>query len=148
MVKEGRLESGSSGAFCFATSYKNELLVDGKKICGSAQVRARGMFLQHGSLLMEFDPVAVCAVITTKNAATEVEKSEASVTSIRKSAGDNIGIDALCRNIAAGFEEVLNIRLIEGRLSPEEERLRDILLENKYSRDQWNMKGRGTKSGH
>jgi len=149
MVKEGRPGSGgSAGAFCFAASCKNELLADGKKICGSAQVRARGMFLQHGSLLIDFDPVAVCAAITTKNTAMEVEKLKASVTSIRKSAGDNIGIDTLCRNIAAGFEEVLNIRLIKGRLSPEEETFRDSLLKSKYLSDQWNMKGRGTKNEH
>jgi len=148
MVKEGRPGSGSAGAFCFAAAYKNELLANGKKICGSAQVRAKGMFLQHGSLLMDFDPVAVCAAITTKNAAMEVEKIKASVTSIRENAGDDIGIDTLCRNIAAGFEEVLNIRLIEGGVSPEEETIRDSLLESKYLSDRWNMKGRGTKSGH
>jgi len=147
MAEEGRAGSGSAEAFCFAASYRNELLADGKKICGSAQVRAKGMFLQHGSLLMDFDPVAVCAAIITKDTEAEVKALESSVTSIRKSVGDNVGIDTLCRNIAAGFEEVLNIRLIEGELSPEEETLRDSLLENKYRNARWNM-GRGAKSGH
>ncbi|MCK4534740.1 MAG: lipoate--protein ligase family protein [Syntrophobacterales bacterium] len=147
MVEEGRTGSGSAEPFCFAALYRNELLADGKKICGSAQVRAKGMFLQQGSLLMDFDPVAVCAAIITKDAEAEAKALEASVTSIRKSVGDNIGIDTLCRNITAGFEEVLNIHLIEGRLSPEEETLRDSLLENKYRNARWNM-GRGAKSGH
>ena len=147
MVEEGRGGGGSAAPFCFAASYRNELLADGKKICGSAQVRAKGMFLQHGSLLMDFDPVAVCTAIITKNAEAEAKALEASVTSIRKSVGDNVGIDTLCRNIATGFEEVLNIRLIEGRLSPEEEMLRDSLLENKYLNARWNM-GRGANSGH
>ena len=148
MVTEGRTGRESAGAFCFAAAYKNELLADGKKICGSAQVRAKGMFLQHGSLLMDFDPVAVCAAITTNNAAMEVKKLEASVTSIRQIAGDSIGIDTLCSNIAAGFEEVLSIHLIEGKLSLEEETLRDNLIESKYSSDEWNMKGREAKSEH
>ncbi|MBW2650779.1 MAG: lipoate--protein ligase family protein [Deltaproteobacteria bacterium] len=155
MVEEGRVGDGSSEAFCFAATYKNELLADGRKICGSAQVRARGVFLQHGSLLMDFDPLAVCAAIITKNAAIEIEnaaieieKLKASVSSVRKSIRDNIGIDILCRNIAAGFEEILNVRLTEGKLSPEEETLRDSLLESKYSSDRWNMKGRGIKSEH
>ncbi|MBN2539250.1 MAG: lipoate--protein ligase family protein, partial [Deltaproteobacteria bacterium] len=147
MVEEGRVGNGSSGAFCFAASYKNELLADGRKICGSAQVRARGVFLQHGSLLLDFDPAAVCAAITTKDIAMEVEKLNASVSSIRKSIGDTIGMDTLCRNIASGFEEILKIRLIEGNLSPEEETLRDSLLESKYTNDRWNT-GRGAKSGH
>ena len=103
--------------------------------------------LNKKTLLIDFDPVAVCAAIITKDAEAEAKALEASVTSIRKSVGDNVGIDTLCRNIAAGFEEVLNIRLIEGRLSPEEETLKDSLLENKYRNAQWNM-GRGAKSGH
>ena len=151
MVEEGRAANGSSEAFCFAASYKNELLADGRKICGSAQVRARGVFLQQGSLLLDFDPVAVCAAIITKDTAmemdVEVEKLNASVSSIRKSIGDTIEMDTLCRNIASGFEEILKIRLIEGRLSPEEETLRDSLLESKYMSDRWNT-GRGAKSGH
>ncbi|MCD6486332.1 MAG: lipoate--protein ligase family protein [Syntrophobacterales bacterium] len=145
MVEKGRIERGPAGAFCFATSYRNELLVDGKKVCGSAQVRARDMFLQHGSLLIDFDPAAVCAAIMTKGM--KAGTLEASVTSIRKSVGDNVGIGTLCRNIAAGFEEVLNIHLIEGSLSPEEETLRNGLLENKYRNVRWNM-GRGAKSGY
>jgi len=145
MVEEGRIGVEHSGAFCFASSYKNEILADGRKICGNAQVRARGVFLQHGSVLMDFDPPAVCAaILKTKDAGRKAKALEASVTSIREIAGEGVGIDVLCRNIAAGFEEVLQIRLVEGTLSPEEETLKNRLLEYKYVRDQWNRKGRKT----
>lgn len=146
MEEKGRHGDGSSKAFCFAASYKNELLADGKKICGSAQVRAKGVFLQHGSLLIDFDPLAVCAAIITKNTAIGAESLKKSVSSIRSSLGDNIDMEHLCGNIAAGFEEVLNIRLVEGELSPEEESIRDTLLQNKYLNPRWNT-GRGAKSG-
>ncbi len=38
---------------CFATTLGADLKVGGSKICGSAQVRRSGWFLQHGSIPME-----------------------------------------------------------------------------------------------
>jgi len=148
IVEDGRGGSGSTGGFCFATSYKNELLVEGKKICGSAQVRARGVFLQHGSVLIDLDPLAVCAAIGKAGDAARVREIEAAVTSVREVVEGDINIGTLSRDIAAGFEEVLDIRLVEEGLSPEEEALKDRLLEDKYMRDEWNMKGRRAGRGY
>jgi len=52
-------------AFCFSSPSRYELLVDGKKICGSAQVRTHGFFLQHGSILIDFDPAKICAFMNS-----------------------------------------------------------------------------------
>ena len=41
---------------CFGNKYRTEIMVNGKKIIGSAQRRLRRAFLQHGSLLIHFDP--------------------------------------------------------------------------------------------
>jgi lipoate-protein ligase A len=38
---------------CFASSVGGEILVQGRKLVGSAQVRQRDAFLQHGSILLE-----------------------------------------------------------------------------------------------
>jgi len=38
---------------CFATPVGGEVLVDGKKVVGSAQVRHGSAFLQHGSILLD-----------------------------------------------------------------------------------------------
>ena len=64
MKTEGRtLAEGETNAVCFAHPSRYELLVDGRKICGSAQMRSQGVFLQHGSLLMTFDPGRISAVL-------------------------------------------------------------------------------------
>ena len=64
MVSEGRSAAGTPlEAYCFAAPSKYELLVGGRKICGSAQVRAGGAFLQHGSLLIDIDPARAAAVM-------------------------------------------------------------------------------------
>ena len=40
---------------CFASPVGGEVLIDGKKVVGSAQLRQGDAFLQHGSLLLEDD---------------------------------------------------------------------------------------------
>jgi lipoate-protein ligase A len=43
------------GAACFAEPSAGELVVDGRKLVGSAQLRERGALLQHGSILIDDD---------------------------------------------------------------------------------------------
>jgi lipoate-protein ligase A len=43
-------------ASCFASSVGGEIVVGGKKLVGSAQVRKRDAFLQHGSILLDIAP--------------------------------------------------------------------------------------------
>ncbi len=40
---------------CFSSTSRQEVVVDGRKLCGSAQFRGRRAFLQHGSLPLLFD---------------------------------------------------------------------------------------------
>lgn len=47
---------------CFAAPAGGELLVHGKKLVGSAQVRRREAFLQHGSILLDGSQDIVAAV--------------------------------------------------------------------------------------
>lgn len=44
---------GPAGAVCMATQQGADLRVGDRKVCGSAQVRRRGVVLQHGSILLE-----------------------------------------------------------------------------------------------
>ncbi len=43
------------GVACFAEPSAGELVVDGRKLVGSAQLRERGALLQHGSILIDDD---------------------------------------------------------------------------------------------
>ncbi len=45
--------AGTATAFCFQDYAEGEVIVDGRKLVGSAQVRERGSILQQGSLLIE-----------------------------------------------------------------------------------------------
>jgi lipoate-protein ligase A len=50
-------------ASCFAKPSRYELLASARKICGSAQARSRGAFLQHGSILIDFDAARTAEVL-------------------------------------------------------------------------------------
>jgi lipoate-protein ligase A len=55
----GRLEAGA----CFARPAGGEVLVGGRKVVGSAQLRQGDAFLQHGSLLLEDDQSLVAQLL-------------------------------------------------------------------------------------
>jgi len=63
------------GAACFAEPSEGELVVDGRKLVGSAQLREHGALLQHGSILIDDDQpriaaLAVGALVPAQPAAT------------------------------------------------------------------------------
>lgn len=53
---------GPADGACFAAPVGGEVLVDGWKVVGSAQVRDGGALLQHGSMLLEDDQALVRAI--------------------------------------------------------------------------------------
>jgi lipoate-protein ligase A len=57
VIASDRPAVGPSGrpAACFAAAVGGEIVVGGKKLVGSAQVRRRDAFLQHGSILLDVE---------------------------------------------------------------------------------------------
>ncbi len=58
-----------AGGACFAAPVGGEVLVQGRKVIGSAQVRRRSAFLQHGSILLRDDQGLLTRVTRTPEAA-------------------------------------------------------------------------------
>jgi lipoate-protein ligase A len=122
---------------CFSVPSGNELLVDGRKICGSAQTRTHGGFLQHGSLLMTFDPVETAALILTSQAPEQSEKLRCSVTAVNEVIPSPVSAETLCSVLQKGFIDELGIDLSEEPLTPAEKALSGQLVK-KYESDAWN----------
>jgi lipoate-protein ligase A len=59
LAPRSSLTPGLSAGPCFASSVGGEVLVAGRKVVGSAQLRQGDAFLQHGSLLLEDDQALV-----------------------------------------------------------------------------------------
>lgn len=144
LVQEGRpVPPGGGDCCCFAVPVQHELCVGERKICGSAQVRVRSAFLQHGSIPMDFDCARSRMIMELHRQGREKRPDTLvrSVTSVNEQLEEGIGIEVLCDHLAGGFEEYMNIGLIPGELQSDEQRLKEELLRTKYSRPHWNMKG-------
>jgi lipoate-protein ligase A len=144
MEGNSRAPDGDSlKASCFSSPSRYELLVKNRKICGSAQVRSRGVFLQHGSILMDFDPFKTCDIMLPRSGDYErqVLRMKQSVTSVSEHTDRAVDVVAVCRALMTGFEKTLGIELVKGKLSPEEEELKAVLMTHKYMNERWNMEG-------
>jgi lipoate-protein ligase A len=101
-----RVDTKAKDAACFSSPSWYELLVNGRKIVGSAQRRVSGAFLQHGSILMDYDPHQEAAVIPG-GCAGDV------VTCIRRELGRAVSLDEVKQAFVRGFQEALGIEFIE-----------------------------------
>jgi len=144
MKEDGRRPpDGTLQSACFSFPSRYELLVGDRKICGSAQMRSQGAFLQHGSLLTAFDPLRTCEVMLPhRRLEKEADRLRNAVTSVGEQAGPALDEEGLRRALREGFERTLGIRFREGMLTPGEQALRDELVEKKYGREEWNREGK------
>jgi lipoate-protein ligase A len=135
----GQMVSSDLRSSCFSAPSDNELLVAGRKICGSAQVRRRGGFLQHGSLLLTFDPERTAALILPVSTLQGADRLRASVTAVNEILPSPINEEAVCAALAKGFIDELGISVKEAPLTQAEGLLSRRLV-HKYADDCWNWK--------
>ena len=142
LAEAGRpLSDADFKSFCFSVPSRNELLVSGRKICGSAQMRVCGGFLQHGSILINFNPAETASFLLPPRNGRELEKLRNSVTAINEEVPSPIDEKDICANLKKGFTDILGIEMTEGKLTPPEEALRNGLI-SKYSADPRNLSGK------
>ena len=100
-----RVDKNAKDAACFSSPSWYEILVQGRKIVGSAQRRVSGAFLQQGSILMDYDP-QLEALVIPGGCAGDV------VTSIKRELGRDVPLDEVKQAFAEGFRETLGIEFI------------------------------------
>ena len=91
---------------CFSSPSWYEIIVGNRKIIGSAQRRVSGAFLQHGSILIDYDPVREAEVIPGGCG------SDA-VTCIRRERGRAVPLEEIKKAIKKGFEAALEIEFVQ-----------------------------------
>ena len=126
-------------SICFSVPSQYEVRIDGKKIVGSAQVRKGEIVLQHGSLLIELEKDKLFSVFNFPSARIKERlKTRFNATSLEEILKKKINFSELSEILPRGFEEEFGVRLIEGKLTEQEEKILKDLLENKYSTYDWN----------
>ncbi|MGZ4030639.1 MAG: lipoate--protein ligase family protein [Tumebacillaceae bacterium] len=130
-------------AACFDSPSWYELVVEGRKVVGSAQVRQEHTILQHGSILLDLDVEKLFSVLQFASERTKDRMMRAfrdKAVSIRDFSDREISFEEASRAFAIGFERGLGVRLEPSELTAEELSMVEELVREKYGTDSWNFK--------
>lgn len=124
---------------CFDAPSWYELVVEGRKIAGSAQTRQKGVILQHGSILQDIDIDDLFDMFKFKNERLKAKMKENFVqkaVAINDISNQHITLNEMENAFEAGFKKGLNIdfkplELTEKQLEAVQE------LEDKYRSEAW-----------
>lgn len=145
--EKAKYASTAGSAACFDSPSWYELVVEGRKIAGSAQTRSRGVILQHGSILLEMDVDQLFSLLRFSNERVK-ERLKQSFHTKAVSIGDicrSMGRETVAYGEAEaafreGIAEGLGVQLEEGELTPYERELAAQLSAEKYGHDEWNLR--------
>jgi lipoate-protein ligase A len=121
------------------------IATQGKKISGSAQFHQGGVILQHGTFLLDTDLKKMFTLLRVPWAKTipnVVCVAREKLTSIKKELGKTVTTEEAYQALIKGFEKVFQRQLREGELATCEQKLAQELRHDKFSNDEWNLKGK------
>lgn len=124
---------------CFDAPSWYELVVEGRKIAGSAQTRQKGVILQHGSILQDIDIDDLFDMFKFKNERLKAKMRENFVqkaVAINDISNQHITLNEMENAFEAGFKKGLNIDFKPLELT--EKQLEEVQeLEDKYRSEAW-----------
>jgi len=118
----------------------NDILVGGKKISGSAQLRRGGVVLHHGTMLVDTDLESMAAVLKPPHGKKDDQSVMNHVTSLREAMGEAPDTQVLKGALAKGISDAFGVALYPGSLTPREVADIEALIEGKYGSRDWNWK--------
>jgi lipoyl(octanoyl) transferase len=130
-------------AVCFDAPSWYELVVEGRKVAGSAQTRQKGVILQHGSILLDLDEDKLFSLFKypserVKDRMKSAFKSKA--VAINEISPRKITLEEAKEAFYKGFAEGLNIELQSYQLTEEELAYVNKIAKERYESDEWNFK--------
>ena len=127
-------------AACFEVPSAYEIVVDGRKLLGSAQNRRTGYVLQHGSLPLIGDVTRLVDCLAFEEEA-ERAAQRASLaghaTTVEKATGRIVTFDEASGALREGLATALDIELIPDELSVDERARAADLVREKYGHPSW-----------
>lgn len=130
-------------AVCFDAPSWYELVVEGKKIAGSAQTRQKGVILQHGAILLDLDEEKLLSVFNfdSEEAKERMRKKlPEKAVAINSLVREPVSIEQCVEAFREGFAKSLQIELKPFTLSEEQLKYVQALEEKKYAHDDWNYR--------
>ncbi len=131
-----------SSAVCFDTPSYYELVVDGKKIVGSAQTRQQGVILQHGSILLdiEVDKLFSCFKYSSEEyrERAKLKFLDRAVT-IQSVLKRTVSMDEVSQAFKSGFAVGLDVELLPYELTEVQLNQVEQIANERYNQDEWNF---------
>ena len=124
---------------CFDAPSWYELVVEGRKIAGSAQTRQKGVILQHGSILQDIDIDDLFDMFKFKNERLKAKMKENFVqkaVAINDISNQHITLNEMENAFKSGFKKGLNIDFKPLELT-EKQKEEVQELEEKYRSEAW-----------
>jgi len=115
-----------------AYNQKGNIIIDGRKVSGSAQHRLYDVILHHGTLMVgvNLDILGQTLIISSP---------ERILINLYDILPNKISINEIKGVIKVGFEKMFNVKLKKGTLTLEEKQIAKKLWEVKYSKISWNI---------
>ncbi|MGX6442724.1 lipoate--protein ligase family protein [Neobacillus sp. K501] len=130
-------------AVCFDAPSWYELVVEGRKVAGSAQTRQKGVILQHGSILLDLDEDKLFSLFKYPNDRVKERMKSAfknKAVAINEISPRKITLEEAKEAFYKGFAEGLNIVLEPYHLNEEELAYVNKIAKERYESDEWNYK--------
>lgn len=130
-----------NSAVCFDTPSWYELVVEGKKVAGSAQTRQKGVILQHGAILIDIDENKLFDLF--KFPSEKVRKNMQAnfknrAVAINELLARPLSFEEAVDAFKKGFEKGLNVRLEPYQLTSEQLEYIAQIQKDRYENDDWN----------
>ncbi|RFU69778.1 lipoate--protein ligase family protein [Peribacillus saganii] len=127
---------------CFDAPSWYELVVENRKVAGSAQTRQKGVILQHGSILLDLEDEKLFSLFRFSSDRVKermMKNFKNKAVAINDLSDRTVTIEEAKQAFETGFAKGLNIELAPYTLSPEQLQEVQNLSKTKYETDEWNF---------
>ena len=137
-----KADAGETTAVCFESPSDYEITHAGRKLVGSAQWRARGGVLQHGTLPLRGDLARIVDYLVFPDPERPAQRRRLyqKALTLEEAAGAVLSFDRVARALAYGFARALNLTLVPGELAPHERALSAEIGDRVYANSDWNTR--------
>jgi len=121
----------------------NDVLISGRKVSGSAQLRKWGVILQHGTVLVDADPEEMFRALRVpgkKARKHSLEDPRQRITTLKAELGRLPSMEDVKQAVKRSFEEAFGASILPGEPSPREKELAEGLVKARYGNPEWNLK--------
>ncbi len=135
----GKPDGAARTPICFETPAVYEIVADGRKLVGSAQWRARGAVLQHGTLPLHGDLARIVRYLAFSEEEREVQARGllARATTLEAVMGRRLPFEQVAEGLRAGLAQILNVTFAPGAPSAGELARAAELRRTRYTDPEW-----------